>query len=110
MSCASYAAMCTCYHINVTVVHCEIVGVFVAVLIFQFSISMSLIIVSVLLMVDLEVYGFIYVIGAKLNCKFIFIPQKHHFIISCLPIHYTCTLSDMFNYFFKDFTDMNSFD
>lgn len=46
------------------------VGVFVAVLVFQFSITMSLIIVTVLLMVDLEVYGFIYVIGAKLNCKF----------------------------------------
>ncbi|KAG0620497.1 hypothetical protein M758_4G220800 [Ceratodon purpureus] len=49
------------------VVGLALVGVFVAVLIFQFSITMSLIIVSVLLMVDLEVYGFIYVIGAKLN-------------------------------------------
>jgi hypothetical protein len=48
----------------------ESVGVFIAVLIFQFSITMSLIIVCVLLMVDLEVYGFIYVIGAKLNYQF----------------------------------------
>ncbi|XP_024373471.1 uncharacterized protein [Physcomitrium patens] len=50
-----------------TVVGLALVGVFVAVLVFQFSITMSLIIVTVLLMVDLEVYGFIYVIGAKLN-------------------------------------------
>jgi hypothetical protein len=49
------------------VVGLALVGVFIAVLIFQFSITMSLIIVCVLLMVDLEVYGFIYVIGAKLN-------------------------------------------
>ncbi|KAG0631087.1 hypothetical protein M758_1G226800 [Ceratodon purpureus] len=49
------------------VVGLALVGVFIAVLIFQFSITMSLIIVGVLLMVDLEVYGFIYVIGAKLN-------------------------------------------
>jgi hypothetical protein len=45
------------------------VGVFVAVLIFQFSITISLLIAAILLMVDLEVYGFIYIIGAKLNCK-----------------------------------------
>lgn len=52
--------------------HGETAGVFVAVLIFQFSITMSLIIVSILLMVDLEVYGLIYMIGAKLNCKLTF--------------------------------------
>lgn len=46
------------------------VGVLVAVIIFQFSITMSVIIVGVLLMVDLEVYGFVYLIGAKLNCEF----------------------------------------
>jgi patched 1 protein/patched 2 protein len=50
-----------------TVVGLALVGVFIAVLVFQFSISISLIIACVLLMVDLEVYGFMYVIGAKLN-------------------------------------------
>jgi patched 2 protein len=49
------------------VVGLALVGVFVAVLIFQFSITISLLIAAVLLMVDLEVYGFIYIIGAKLN-------------------------------------------
>ncbi|XP_024533742.1 protein patched homolog 2 isoform X1 [Selaginella moellendorffii] len=49
------------------VVGFALLGVFVAVLIFQFSIVISVLIVIVLLMVDLEVYGFIYVIGAKLN-------------------------------------------
>ncbi|MCO5590364.1 hypothetical protein L7F22_044334 [Adiantum nelumboides] len=44
-----------------------LVGVFVAVLLFQFSISISLIIAIVLLMVDIEVYGIMYIIGAKLN-------------------------------------------
>ena len=45
------------------------VGVFFAVLIFQFSLVVSFIIAVVLLMVDIEVYGFLYIIGAKLNCK-----------------------------------------
>lgn len=49
------------------VVGFALVGVFLAVLIFQFSIVISLIIALVLLMVDIEVYGFLYVIGAKLN-------------------------------------------
>ncbi|XP_024381939.1 uncharacterized protein [Physcomitrium patens] len=49
------------------VVGLALVGVLVAVIIFQFSITMSVIIVGVLLMVDLEVYGFVYLIGAKLN-------------------------------------------
>jgi hypothetical protein len=53
------------------------VGVFVAVLIFQFSITISLLIAAVLLMVDLEVYGFIYIIGAKLNCKRHFSSSLH---------------------------------
>eukprot|EP00250_Pteridium_aquilinum_P014814 c22219_g1_i1 orf=359-3775(+) len=50
-----------------TVVGLALVGVFLAVLIFQFSITTSLLIALVLLMVDIEVYGFLYVIGAKLN-------------------------------------------
>ncbi|KAH7441526.1 hypothetical protein KP509_03G041600 [Ceratopteris richardii] len=50
-----------------TVVGFALVGVFLAVLFFQFSITTSVIIVAVLLMVDIEVYGFLYVIGAKLN-------------------------------------------
>ncbi|KAI5073407.1 hypothetical protein GOP47_0011420 [Adiantum capillus-veneris] len=49
------------------VVGLALVGVFLAVLIFQFSITTSLIIATVLLMVDIEVYGFLYIIGAKLN-------------------------------------------
>ncbi|KAI5073406.1 hypothetical protein GOP47_0011419 [Adiantum capillus-veneris] len=49
------------------VVGFALVGVFLAVLIFQFSLSTSLIIALVLLMVDIEVYGFLYIIGAKLN-------------------------------------------
>ncbi|MCO5558414.1 hypothetical protein L7F22_011995 [Adiantum nelumboides] len=49
------------------VVGLALVGVFLAVLIFQFSITTSLIIAMVLLMVDIEVYGFLYIIGAKLN-------------------------------------------
>jgi patched 1 protein/patched 2 protein len=53
------------------------VGVFVAVLIFQFSITISLLISAVLLMVDLEVYGFMYIIGAKLNCKRQFSSSLH---------------------------------
>lgn len=49
------------------VVGLALVGVFLAVLMFQFSITTSLIIALVLLMVDIEVYGFLYIIGAKLN-------------------------------------------
>lgn len=49
------------------VVGFALVGVFLAVLIFQFSITMSLIITIILLMVDIEVYGSLYIIGAKLN-------------------------------------------
>ncbi|MCO5558412.1 hypothetical protein L7F22_011993 [Adiantum nelumboides] len=52
------------------VVGFALVGVFLAVLIFQFSLTTSLIIAIVLLMVDIEVYGFLYIIGAKLNCKY----------------------------------------
>ncbi len=51
--------------------------VFVAVLIFQFSITISLLIAAVLLMVDVEVYGFSYIIGAKLNCKRQFSSSLH---------------------------------
>ncbi len=58
-------------------VHTTTVGVIVAVLIFQFSITISLLIAAVLLMVDLEVYGFIYIIGAKLNCKRQFASSLH---------------------------------
>jgi hypothetical protein len=43
------------------------VGVFFAVLIFQFSLTISLIIAILLLAVDIEVYGFVYVLGAELN-------------------------------------------
>eukprot|EP00250_Pteridium_aquilinum_P012900 c21015_g1_i1 orf=984-4394(+) len=50
-----------------TVVGFALVGVFLAVLIFQFSLTMSLIIAILLLMVDIEVYGFMYIVGAKLN-------------------------------------------
>lgn len=49
------------------VVGFALVGVFVAVLLFQFSLTISLIIAIILLMVDIEVYGFMYIIGAKLN-------------------------------------------
>lgn len=49
------------------VVGFALVGVFFAVLFFQFSITTSLIIAAVLLMVDIEVYGFLYILGAKLN-------------------------------------------
>ncbi len=57
------------------------VGVFVAVLIFQFSITISLLIAVVLLMVDLEVYGFMYIIGAKLNCKTQFSSSLHIYML-----------------------------
>ncbi len=60
------------------------VGVFVAVLIFQFSITISLLIAAVLLMVDLEVYGFIYIIGAKLNCKRQFFTS--HYALQSIPV------------------------
>ncbi|XP_057847014.2 uncharacterized protein LOC131056772 [Cryptomeria japonica] len=50
-----------------TVVGFALVGVFVAVLLFQCSFTIALMIAVVLLMVDVEVFGFLYVIGAKLN-------------------------------------------
>ncbi|KAH7447216.1 hypothetical protein KP509_01G097400 [Ceratopteris richardii] len=49
------------------VVGFALLGVLLAVSIFQFSLRVSLIITIVLLMVDIEVYGFMYIIGAKLN-------------------------------------------
>ena len=45
------------------------VGVFFAILVFQFSIVLSLVIAILLLMVDIEVYGLLYLLGAKLNGK-----------------------------------------
>eukprot|EP01018_Ginkgo_biloba_P025045 Gb_09479 [translate_table: standard] len=49
------------------VVGFALVGVFVAVLLFQCSFTIAFMIAIVLLMVDVEVFGFLYVIGAKLN-------------------------------------------
>ncbi|KAL2613615.1 hypothetical protein R1flu_025307 [Riccia fluitans] len=55
------------YHDLYLVVGLAIVGVFVAVTIFQFSLTVSVLICIILLITDLEVYGFVYIIGAKLN-------------------------------------------
>ena len=42
----------------------SLLGVFMATLIFQFSIVLSLILVAVILMIDIEIYGMIDVRGA----------------------------------------------
>ncbi|KAL3679242.1 hypothetical protein R1sor_022198 [Riccia sorocarpa] len=55
------------YHDLYLVVGLALVGVFVAVTIFQFSLTVSILICLVLLITNLEVYGFLYIIGAKLN-------------------------------------------
>lgn len=55
------------FHDLYMVVGFALVGVFFAILIFQFSLTTSVVIVVLLLMVDIEVYGLMYVIGAQLN-------------------------------------------
>ncbi|KAG6547150.1 hypothetical protein Mapa_011402 [Marchantia paleacea] len=55
------------YHDLYLVVGLALVGVFVAITVFQFSLTVSILICLILLMTDLEVYGFVYIIGAKLN-------------------------------------------
>jgi hypothetical protein len=50
-----------------TVVGFALVGVFVAVLVLQQSILISLLICALLLITALEVFGFMYILGAKLN-------------------------------------------
>ncbi|CAM6120014.1 unnamed protein product [Calypogeia fissa] len=55
------------FHDLFLVVGFALVGVFVAVLIFQQSLVISLLICALLLITDLEVFGFIYILGAKLN-------------------------------------------
>lgn len=55
------------FHELYMVVGFALVGVFVAVLVFQQSVTISLLICTLLLITDLEVFGFIYILGAKLN-------------------------------------------